>query len=75
MCSRLKRCDQLCLAVPGSYSCACPDNMKTVTSASGVVRCECQDGEYMDPNGECVTQSESSNVEPFSLESVTKFIC
>ncbi|KAJ7384240.1 Sortilin- receptor [Desmophyllum pertusum] len=57
-CSRLKQCTHICLAVPNSYTCACPDNMRTVTTASGIVSCECQPGEYMDPNGECKTRSE-----------------
>lgn len=57
-CSRLKVCSHICLATPNSYSCACPDNMRTVISASGIVTCECQPGEYMDSNGECKTRSE-----------------
>ena len=57
-CSRLKQCTHICLAVPNSYTCACPDNMRTVTTASGIVSCECQPGEFMDPNGECKTRSE-----------------
>ena len=56
-CSQLKVCSHICLATPNSYSCACPDNMRTVTSVSGIVNCECQPGEYKDPNGECKTQS------------------
>lgn len=32
--------------------------MRTVTSVSGIVMCECQTGEYMDSNGECTTRSE-----------------
>ncbi|XP_078381129.1 uncharacterized protein LOC144663915 isoform X2 [Oculina patagonica] len=54
-CSRLKLCSHICFAVPNSYACACPDNMRTVTSVSGIVTCECQPGEYMDSNGECKT--------------------
>ena len=57
-CSRLKLCRHICLATPDSYSCACPDNMRTVTSVSGIVTCECQPGEFMDANGECKTSSE-----------------
>lgn len=61
-CSQLKVCSHICLSVPGSYVCACPDNMRTVTSVSGTVTCECQPGEYMDANGECKTRSEYSTV-------------
>lgn len=61
-CSRLKVCSHLCFSVPGSYSCACPDNMRNVTSVSGNVTCECQPGEHMDANGECKTRSEYSSV-------------
>ena len=56
-CSQFKRCSHICLAIPNGYTCACPDNMRTVTSASGIITCECQPREYQDSNGECKTRS------------------
>ena len=57
-CSRLKLCRHICFAEPTGYTCACPDNMRTVTSSSGMITCECSAGEYMADNGECKTHSE-----------------
>lgn len=65
-CSRLKPCSHLCLAVGNGFSCSCPDNMVTVISAAGIVRCECSPGEHMDPvTKECKTLSGTCKTNEF----------
>ncbi|XP_029186888.2 sortilin-related receptor-like [Acropora millepora] len=65
-CSRLKPCSHLCLAVGNGFSCSCPDNMISVISAAGIVRCECSPGEHMDPvTKECKTLSGTCKTNEF----------